>query len=383
VLLGFLTPLGEDADLSLEDMKAAGSGQPVARFGTMAELDPESETRLVASDEADQAPMLEVVLTVPKDDGGTVGFARFLMDGTGLATEYAALDATLRRQSLLAILIAGFGMTVALALVFHRLSVTQWHLVAANRELTLAAKTAAVGAVTSHLIHGLKNPLAGLQQFVAAGAGTPSPSADTVANWLAAMQTTQRMRSMIDAVTGVLREDAGLVRYEVSPREVLDQLALRESPAAREAGVRLAVDASAVQPLPNRDANLVLLILENLVRNAIQASPAGGCVRIRAEEDAHTMEFRVRDEGSGLPTSVRASLFTPVATTKEGGTGLGLALSQQLARSVGARLELVESGALGTEFVLRLPRGEAVVSFPGQRDAGFDAGTLPRQGLPG
>lgn len=381
VLVGLLTPMGEEADLSWEDMDAVKDGRPLSRFGTVAELDPETIGRLVPSEQPDLTPILEVILQVPKEGGGSIGYARFVLDGSGLAAEYAELDATLRGQSLMAVLIAGAGMTLVLALVFHRLSVIQRHLVAANRELTLAAKTAAVGAVTSHLIHGLKNPLAGLQQFVAAGAGAPAPEA--VSDWLAAMQTTQRMRSMIDAVTGVLREDAGLVRYEITPREVLDQLALREAPAAREAGVRLAFDAAATQPLPNRDANLVLLILENLARNAIQASPEGGCVRIRAEDDGQGLEFRVRDEGPGLPAAVRASLFTPVATTKEGGTGLGLALSQQLARSLGARLELAESGKLGTEFVLRLPRGEGVVSFPGLPHAESNGGLPSQQGLPG
>ncbi|MCW5558194.1 MAG: HAMP domain-containing histidine kinase [Verrucomicrobiae bacterium] len=384
MLFSMLSPLGEDDDLPWQDMEAVKDGKPLSRFGPASELDTGAQSRELLTGEQDLSPVLQVVLKVPKEGGGSIGYARFVLDGKGLAAEYAELDDTLWWQAFTVILIAGVSMTVGLSLVFRRLSVTQRHLVAANRELTLAAKTAAVGAVTSHLIHGLKNPLAGLQQFVAAGAGTPSPSPETVSDWLAAMQTTQRMRSMIDAVTGVLREDAGLVRYEVTPREVLDQLELRETPAAREAGVRLAFDATAMQPLPNRDANLILLILENLVRNAIQASPVGGCVRIRAEEDGQGLEFRVRDEGPGLPAAVRASLFTPVVSTKEGGTGLGLALSQQLARSLGARLDLAESGKLGTEFVLRLPRGEGVVSFPGAVSGSRpDSGTQSLRGGPG
>lgn len=257
-------------------------------------------------------------------------------------------------------------MTVALAFVFHQLAETQRRLIRVNRELTLAAKTAAVGAVTSHLIHGLKNPLAGLRQFVSTGAKGPSP--DSGVEWSEAADSTRRMQAMIDAVTGVLREDSGLIRYEISPQELLDILVHREASLSRENSVRLESSVKAGRPIPNRDANVSLLILENLVRNAVQASPSGGVVRIRATETPEYLEFRVRDDGGGLPESVRERLFTPVVTEKEGGTGLGLALSQQLARSLGATLELEETGPKGTEFVLRLELREG--GGPGSGEPG-------------
>jgi signal transduction histidine kinase len=78
-------------------------------------------------------------------------------------------------------------------------------------------------------------------------------------------------------------------------------------------------------------------------------------VIVTAEERPAGLEFRVRDEGDGLPEAVRLHLFTPVVSTKAGGTGLGLALSRQLARGLGAELELAATGSDGTEFVLRLP----------------------------
>ena len=92
------------------------------------------------------------------------------------------------------------------------------------------------------------------------------------------------------------------------------------------------------------------------MRNAVQATPSGGCVRISADETPLGIEFRVLDSGPGMSPEVLSRLFTPVVSTKEGGTGLGLALSQQLARSLGADLDLVNSGPGGTEFILRLLR---------------------------
>lgn len=367
-----LALLGSEADLTPGQLNALRSGEPVSRFGPTSELDPEFLASLPGQVDAAMAPLLEVLIPVPSINGLPGGYIRFLLDGAGLAREYSSLDSTLRSQSLLAFLLAGAAMTVALAFVFRRLAETQRRLVSANRELTLAAKTAAVGAVMSHLIHGLKNPLAGLHQFVSAGA--ISLPTETPTDWTEAAGTTRRMQSMIESITGILREQSGLVRYEISPRELLDQLVYREAAFAREAGVELSSSVRASRPLLNREANIVLLILENLVRNAVQATASGGNVRLSADETPLGMEFRVLDSGSGIPSEVLNRLFTPVLSTKEGGTGLGLALSQQLARTLGAELELASTGFGGTEFVLRLVHsvsmGETGMASPFSGSAG-------------
>lgn len=362
LFFGALTLLASDTDLTVDQIAMARDGGLTSRYGPASEVDAESLGSLPGQRFAGTAPVLEVILPIPSINGFPEGYARFLLDAEGLSNEYAALDDTLRKQSRLAFLLAGAAMTVALAFVFRRLSETQRHLIIANRELTLAAKTAAVGAVTSHLIHGLKNPLAGLHQFVSAGA--VAPNQDSAAEWSEVAGATRRMQGMIEAVTGILREESGLVRYEISPRELLDQLIQRESGFAREAGVELSVSVRSDRPLMNRVANIALLILENLVRNAVQAAPAGGCVRLSADESPQAVEFRVCDNGTGIPDAVRRRIFTPVVTTKEGGTGLGLALSQQLARSLGADLELIGTGPGGTEFLLRLPKPLAGGAVP-------------------
>lgn len=302
-------------------------------------------------------PILEVVLPLPEAGGQPPGLVRFLMKGDSLAEEYAALETTLRRQALIGFALAGLAMTVALAFVFHRLAETQRDLMRANRELTLAAKTAAVGAVMSHLLHGLKNPLAGLQQFMSAQASTSAPDPDT--DWSDAADTTRRMRGMIDDVTRLLREDSGLVSYEIPISELLQHLERRLTPLARERGVTLETLVHARRSLPNRTANMVMLILENLMTNALQATPEGRQVQVLVEENPQWTSFRVCDEGPGLPAEVRARLFTPTLSTKADGTGLGLALSRQLARILGADLELERTGPSGSVFALRLvPQSE-------------------------
>lgn len=350
-LFTFATPaLALDADLSPEDVGELAAARMVSRFRFAPNLDdefllppPEPPTRA-------GFPVLEVILPLPASVGQPAGIVRFLMQADSLAAEYAALETTLRRQALWGFVLAGLAMTVALAFVFHRLAETQRRLVAANRELTLAAKTAAVGAVMSHLLHGLKSPLAGLQQFVRSQGGGSEPDTD----WSDAAATTRRMRTMIDEVTRLLREDSGLVSYEISAREMLDHLQQRLAPLIRERQVHFHAECRSRRLLPNRVANMAMLILENIATNAVQATPAGGSVFLTAEPSDQGNLFRVRDEGPGIPERVRARLFTPTFSNKTDGTGLGLALSQQLARVLGAELELEKTGTNGSTFALRL-----------------------------
>ncbi len=356
----FATPaLALDADLPPEDVAELAPGHMVSRFRFAPDLD--DEFLLPPPEPPSRAgfPVLEVILPLPASEGQPAGIVRFLMQADSLATEYAALETTLRRQALLGFALAGLAMTVALAFVFHRLAETQRHLVTANRELTLAAKTAAVGAIMSHLLHGLKSPLAGLQQFVRSQGGATLGEADT--DWSDAAATTRRMRTMIDEVTRLLREDSGLVSYEISAREMLDHLQQRLAPLIRERQVHFHAECRSSRRLPNRAANMVMLILENIATNAVQATPAGGSIFLTADPLEQGSLFRVRDEGPGIPEQVRARLFTPTLSNKADGTGLGLALSQQLARVLGAELELEKTSANGSTFALRLSVPKGVV----------------------
>lgn len=294
-------------------------------------------------------PVLEVVM--PLKDGlrvDTVGYVRFLLKGDSIAGEFAELDANLQRQGWLAFALTGGAMTLVLSYAFRRLAQANRRLRRANHDLILAAKTSAVGAVASHLIHGLKNPLAGLQQFVLGQGESAADRSD-------AASTARRMKDMIEEVVRVLREDSGLAGYEITTAELLEVLTQRLRPLAAKQRVTFSALAGARQLLPNREANLILLILENLATNALQATPPEGKVAVEIISHGGRLEFLVRDQGAGLSSAVQARLFTPVSSTKPGGSGIGLALSSQLARHLGAELTLVRSDAAGTEFQLSLP----------------------------
>ena len=122
---------------------------------------------------ASPRPLLDLAVPLHDRGGTLVGIAAMTLDATGLAAEYERLDTSLSRQGWLAFGVLGSAMAAVLGFVFRRLQrlnrlleERSERLVRANRELALASKTSAVGAVASHLVHGLRNPLAALQLFV-------------------------------------------------------------------------------------------------------------------------------------------------------------------------------------------------------------------------
>lgn len=102
------------------------------------------------------------------------------------------------------------------------------------------------------------------------------------------------------------------------------------------------------------DKKEIRQLLLNLVRNALDASPQGGMVNIFTYHGIGEVVLAVQDLGPGIPKDVLAKLGTPFLSTKEGGTGLGLAVCYRVAQRHGAKLE-VSTSSQGTTFLVRFP----------------------------
>ena len=110
------------------------------------------------------------------------------------------------------------------------------------------------------------------------------------------------------------------------------------------------VDLDGIQTAAARDA------LSNLLLNALQATPAGGEVKLEAFVDEGAIIFAVTDSGAGIPADVRPRIWEPFFTTKQRGTGLGLAIVRKRLEEAGGSARLAPSrNGEGARFELRLP----------------------------
>ena len=171
----------------------------------------------------------------------------------------------------------------------------------------------------------------------------------------AASELTRRLRTMVNDVVGVLRDEQSGAHFQLTGAEIAEVLTQKVAAEAKARGVDFDASGPEAVNVSGRRANLATLVLRNLVQNALEATPRGGSVRVSGEATAEgAVEFLVEDTGPGLAAAVLARLFQPCASSKPGGSGLGLALSQQLAQQAGGRLELVRSDERGTSFRLVL-----------------------------
>ncbi len=340
-----------EMDLAAADQAKMAQLKPASHFRPAVPLK-EFDLLNEISDSEKTMPLLEINLPLQmKGSRQLIGSAQFLMEGTSLAEAFVELDRQLWWKG--AGIFGGCGLllTGVLIFAFRRVQATHRQLLAANRELTQAAKTTAVGAVTSHLIHGLKNPLSGLQNFVN-NQGGQEPS-----DWQDAAAAAQRMQSLIAEVVRVLKEQEGGEGYELSLSDLADTVA-----AKMKAGPRLQIRQDVDAILTGRQASLIVLVLENLIENALAATPPNKPVRLDILETSEAIVFEVVDEGPGMPAEMRDSLFKPCRSTKPGGGGIGLAISKQLSSQLGAGLELRKNSSNGCVFSLSVPKTFDAVS---------------------
>jgi len=94
----------------------------------------------------------------------------------------------------------------------------------------------------------------------------------------------------------------------------------------------------------------------NLLRNSREAMPGGGELIVESRVANGHAEVAFCDSGRGMTSEVQEHIFEPFFSTKEGGTGLGLAVSQQILRAHGGSISCHSSPQGGTTFVVRLPK---------------------------
>jgi signal transduction histidine kinase len=344
-------------------------GTPRARFlrdGTLQMAAPLEALRTGATG---PVPLLDIAVPLNSVDLAAAprAVARYWVHGASVAREFALLDRGLLVQAGIAFAAGAALVAFVLAWAFKRLAAANRQLTEqsldlarANQELDFAAKTGALGAISAHLIHGLKNPLAGLEGFVA-DAATGAPDATRGEACRTAIETTRRLRALVTEVTTVLRDESeGAADYPVPIKEVVEAARARAAAMADQAGISVSGVAESDAVVSGRVANLVGLVLANLVANAIEASPRGAGVRILAGSEGNNVHCAVQDAGPGLAPSVQSELFRPVRSSKRGGGGVGLAISHRLAKHAGGNLELVRSGPTGTEFRLTVPAWSGV-----------------------
>jgi two-component system, NtrC family, sensor histidine kinase HydH len=217
-----------------------------------------------------------------------------------------------------------------------------------NRELVQLS-----GAIA----HELKNPLASVQGLVQLLERSSEGRDEREKARLEVLgREVVRMRETLDELLNFSRPLGELTLQTVEPRQLFESLSALHEGIAQARSIQLQLPEGELPSL-RADPRKLGQALQNLLQNALEATPEGGQVSWLAEADGEEVLLGLRDSGPGLPAEVLERLGTGGATTKPHGSGIGLAVARAIAEQHGGALLLENLPGGGCRALLRLPRG--------------------------
>lgn len=239
-----------------------------------------------------------------------------------------------------------------------RLAEALAELEATRDRLVAEERLAAVGRLSSAVAHEIRNPVAMIASSLSLARQTgTSPSLQEEMFDIATKEAAR-----LEAMTGdflVYAHSKAPVKRATSSRALLDYVADLAKAQAAEADVAISVEG-ATQGEVDVDAFQLHRALLNLVRNAIEASSAGGHVIMgwRPRDDGG-VDLYVENEGQPIAADLTERMFEPFVSGKSRGTGLGLSIARSIARAHGGDLVLETNTGGRVRLTLELPRREA------------------------
>jgi len=258
-----------------------------------------------------------------------------------------------------AVVFCGFVVAMFYSLRFSRMLGTEVtrkkeELVRAQEKLIRSERFAAIGQAAAHISHEIKNPLMLMAGF-ARQVRKHLPEGDTDVEKL---KIIEQEAGRLENLLGEVRDFSRPTPPHIEASDIgvtVEDTAKMMAEGLKTRGITVQVEtAQGIPPVPH-DANRVRQVLINLMKNAAEAMPGGGEIRVATDFVDGYAELRVADTGGGIPPDVAGRIFEPFCTTKESGTGLGLAVCQRIVEDHKGEIAYASSPGKGTTFTVRLP----------------------------
>lgn len=259
----------------------------------------------------------------------------------------------------LMIILAGGGLTAS-TLVFNRALERQVdrktkELLESQERLVHSERFAAVGEAAAYVSHEIKNPLmviGGLAHQVERRVAD-DPSCQEK------LRIIQREVKRLESFLGELRDFLRPVppnKQETDLNQVIQEVLTMMAEATQEKGVNLVERLEGRLPQIAADPNQLKQVLLNLLKNALEASEKNGRIILATGVRDGQVWFSVQDTGKGMTTEVLEKIFHPFFTTKDKGTGLGLAVIHKIITDHHGTITVDSTSGGGSTFTIRLPQ---------------------------
>ncbi|MHC1729550.1 MAG: sensor histidine kinase [Syntrophobacteraceae bacterium] len=242
--------------------------------------------------------------------------------------------------------------------VYFLASVTLGRVVLSQREEQKRAREAenlaAIGKSMAMVAHDIRTPLisiGGFSSLVLRHLDAGFPHRDKIE---IVIEETRRLESMVREMLDYSKP-LELNRVEGDIDELVKGTLALVQEIASKRGVELRCELSSSLRPAFLDIMRMKQVLVNLVTNAIEASPAGEAVTVKAYMNKKNLHVDVADCGCGIPPDKREDIFLPFFTTKKDGVGLGLDITKKIVESHGGYLEIVDNTKKGSIFKVVIP----------------------------
>lgn len=224
-----------------------------------------------------------------------------------------------------------------------------------------AERLAVSGELTSSVIHEIKNPLVAIGGFARnlyQSKGIEGPDRDKLEIIMNEALRLERYLESLQSKVSELRLEEGDLN------QILDdncQLLKRDF---EERNITILLSLSPELPRVHFDVVKIHEVFLNILQNAIEAIRSNGVIRVSTWRDATKVCVQIADNGKGIPNDQIYKIFTPFFTTKEEGSGLGLAFAQRIVKDHGGAITVTSVEGAGATFLVTLPVRREAEALP-------------------
>jgi signal transduction histidine kinase len=271
-----------------------------------------------------------------------------------------------RRQALL----GGVVLCVTLLIITYVINIQNTRLLARERDaitvqvrhiqqqMSQQERITAVGRLAAGVAHEIRNPLNAVQILVQRLEREITATPDSTAKMT---EFTRVIKEEIKRLNQIIEEFLRFARVQPPAFAPVDVCALVHDLCAlelgetAERGLLLVTDCSGAPAPIAADPHQLKQALMNVIRNAIEATPAGGTISVTAGQADGWTTISVSDTGSGMSTTTRDRAFDLYFTTKERGVGIGLAITRRIIEAHHGDIALADNTPRGTTVHIRIP----------------------------
>ncbi|MFG0259463.1 MAG: ATP-binding protein [Phycisphaerales bacterium JB041] len=241
-------------------------------------------------------------------------------------------------------------------------------------------RLAAIGDMGRRLAHNIRNPLGGIRSLAELSALELDEASPVREHQHRIIRTVDQFTKWLQDLLSVSNPLAVRMRPVGLPA-LLGELVETHRALAESRGVSLLLDVGGAPGEVALDRSHFEHVVSALVTNAVQACSRGGRVEVTAETEGSVWRLRVSDDGTGIAPEHLVAMFAPYFTTKQGGTGIGLAQAKRVVVEHGGRIWAENHAGAGSEaagatLIVELPLhpkpGMATIGQGDEADSGQD-----------